>query len=939
MKRFFLLLMLWPTVLLAQLNESFSDGEILNNPTWFGQVDSFIVNGDYKLQLDALVAGSSFIYTQSDAIEDASWTFEVINQFSPSSSNYTRIFLTMDNPDPENIKYGVYCDVGRNSDRLELGIIKDGNEEVIIESEDGLFAASTNSININISRNEDLWQLSYNVGNGEIVLDSVTYPIRFASAWFGILCTYTKTRAKKFIFDNIIIKGESLRDRYTPEILMYHVTNGEEIIIQFNESLDETSFDEKSFYLSKLKRYASLVIYNEDQIVLSFSPALDDVEEEKLVVSNLADLSGNLLSTELLFSFKRVKVEEVKTQSLNELCFSFSRTIPLNSWTEANLLLNNKKVTHFEVVSSMNDFEYQLKLTSDLDNGAEYLLQLSNLKDDRGDTIRTFSQTISYYQPQRFDVVLNEIMADPTPQVSLPESEYIELFNRSEFDLSLNDWKIQVGDKVAYLPDSVIKSGTYCLLIPSAKLNEWSDEVVAVTKWPTLSNSGFGIALYDGDGSVIDAFIYDLDQIGGDKFKYEGGWSAERVDVNNMSGGANNWFWSVDHRGGSPSAENSLIQQNNDVDAPWIVFSELVNDTIIRIHFNEVMDILKSNWSISIQPEVEFCTNVDSVFMQYVDIKLNEIPDKNKEHQVTFNSLFDWAGNGLMDNILRIAKTDTLTKNDVIINEILFNPFIDGVDFVELVNASNKVINLSDLCFASWDEDKIIDKLYPITDKSRMLFPGDYIVLSEDSLVLFSQYYCENKNAFLNTKLPSMPDDEGAIVLCNQAGEIIDFIEYSKDMHFDLIRNEEGVSLERLAIDQPTRDHQNWHSAASSVLATPGYLNSQTITDKNSVKTIALDYDLFTPNGNGDKDQLIIRYSNKEPDGTMSIRIFDSAGHEVRYLINNQLMKSDGYYLWDGLDDQGQKLTPGIYIIWVQRVYASGNIQENKMVCVIGVKD
>ncbi|MBP5708871.1 MAG: lamin tail domain-containing protein, partial [Bacteroidales bacterium] len=40
------------------------------------------------------------------------------------------------------------------------------------------------------------------------------------------------------------------------------------------------------------------------------------------------------------------------------------------------------------------------------------------------------------------DVVITEIMADPTPVVGLPEVEYIEILNRTDEDIYLDGWTI-----------------------------------------------------------------------------------------------------------------------------------------------------------------------------------------------------------------------------------------------------------------------------------------------------------------------------------------------------------------------------------------------------------------------------------------------------------------------------------------------------------------
>ncbi len=42
----------------------------------------------------------------------------------------------------------------------------------------------------------------------------------------------------------------------------------------------------------------------------------------------------------------------------------------------------------------------------------------------------------------RYDVIISEVMADPTPQVGLPNNEWIELKNTSGVTINLQDWRI-----------------------------------------------------------------------------------------------------------------------------------------------------------------------------------------------------------------------------------------------------------------------------------------------------------------------------------------------------------------------------------------------------------------------------------------------------------------------------------------------------------------
>ncbi len=100
---------------------------------------------------------------------------------------------------------------------------------------------------------------------------------------------------------------------------------------------------------------------------------------------------------------------------------------------------------------------------------------------------------LSAQAPSRFDVVLTEIMADPSPMVGLPNSEFIELKNISVHAINLNGWRIGDGAGMAII-------GSNFILQPDSQVIICSNTAVAlftnfgtaigISNFPSLDNEG-----------------------------------------------------------------------------------------------------------------------------------------------------------------------------------------------------------------------------------------------------------------------------------------------------------------------------------------------------------------------------------------------------------------------------------------------------------------
>jgi hypothetical protein len=271
------------------------------------------------------------------------------------------------------------------------------------------------------------------------------------------------------------------------------------------------------------------------------------------------------------------------------------------------------------------------------------------------------------------------------------------------------------------------------------------------------------------------------------------------------------------------------------------------------------------------------------------------------------------------------------------LSEVLFNPFPEGVDFVELYNPGPNVVDLGGLSLAARDDSLALKQVSLISDAPRNLEAGEYAALSINSNKVKSQYFTECPECFLTmNEFPSLPDDAGRVVLLNRRMEILEEFSYDHAMHHPLIANESGVSLERKSFTREVTDADNWHSASATTgFATPGYANSTTTEDESIAEWLKIEPKIFSPNDDGFNDRLIIHLSPGEPGWTANIRIFNTAGREVRRLSSNELLASASELVWDGRKDNQQLSELGIYIIAIEAFNTSGQTRFFRKTCVL----
>lgn len=546
----------------------------------------------------------------------------------------------------------------------------------------------------------------------------------------------------------------------------------------------------------------------------------------------------------------------------------------------------------------------------------------------------------------RYDVVIDEIMADPTPQVGLPNNEWLELKNTTAAPINLQNWRI--GDATGQsglMPNFTLQPDSFVIICTGSAVAAMSafGTTISVTSFPSLDNAGDQLFLKAANGKTIHAVFYS-DSWYQNEVKKDGGWTLEMIDTKSPCAGSSNWKASISLTGGTPGKKNSIDAVNNDATAPQLKRAYTTDNVTIILVYDEPVDSLSgatlANYSIDGGLTFISATTIAPLFNQ-VQLKTSTPLIANTVYTITASNVKDCKNNTLgAANKAKVGLPADAAAGEWMINEILFNPRSNAFDFVEFYNNSNKIFDASKLYIANRNSSGVISSIKVLSATPFYIFPGDYIVETEDADNLSMQYLVKNPgNVLVISSPPSFPDDAGDVVALNFQGNLVDEVKYKDDWHFKLIDNDEGVSLERIDPAGPSQDESNWHSAASTAgYGTPTYKNSQYKLLNSINATIELSPKVFSPDNDGRDDIATIQYEVTEPGYVANITIFDAGGRPIRNLVSNGTLGLKGYWNWDGLDDKGNKLPVGTYIIFTEIFNLAGKKEKFKNVVVLARK-
>jgi hypothetical protein len=468
-----------------------------------------------------------------------------------------------------------------------------------------------------------------------------------------------------------------------------------------------------------------------------------------------------------------------------------------------------------------------LSFDRDFEPGALYQLAVKNVADIAGNIMDESTGSFVWHVAKRHDVVFNEIMADPTPEVGLPAHEYVEFFNASEFDIDMKGWTFQHGTTQRIIPEGVIKAGGYLVITRAAAYEELKvfGNVVAVPglSATALLNAGTSLFLYDEKMNLISQVEYTSSWYG-DAQKASGGWSLERINPFDHCTGAENWSASNHVRGGTPGMANSILTQNTEHTAARLLGVRVENPLMISISFNVAMDenSVTDPGNFSFIPAITIAeiraTRPD--FRQMTIILKDSLPENIWYDLKLSPEIIDCAGNQTEVRNARFVNYRA-SRFDVVFNEIMADPDpevgLPPYEWVELYNTTEFDIDLKGWTFQhgkNW-------RTFP----EAMIPARGYLVFTHHSALESLQSH-GNVVALPGLSSTALINGGTLLALYDNRNEMISWVHYSDRWYGDDDKAKGGWSLEKIDPYNFCGEENNWRAGNDPAGGTPGVINS-----------------------------------------------------------------------------------------------------------------
>lgn len=579
---------------------------------------------------------------------------------------------------------------------------------------------------------------------------------------------------------------------------------------------------------------------------------------------------------------------------------------------------------------------WRLILDDGMKSGTAYSFSIEAVMDLAGNYSQVIRGEIQYVEVEPiapFDILITEVLPDPTPAKALPECEFVEIYNTTNHFFSLSDLLLADASSQVFLPDSLMYPGERIILCDLSCEGAFKPfgRVVGVENFPNFNNDGDDVILVDFIGRIIHKISFTKDWYG-DRKRSEGGFSLEMKFIEDLCLGSSNWHAAEESQCGTPGKVNSVSNETYQPKPIQCLQIDASSDYKIDFSFDRQLSQIQDLLILKLDEEV--IPKQIKISDSEMQVLLPELLSIGQPYKIQMLQLKDCRGEVINSPLeYEVFVPRPADSGEVVINEVLFNPRSGEKDFFEIVNTSKDYLKIDRLCLEVRTE---VDTNYECVIGPFILAPGQPMAFTEDTLLLSSSYACGDMAPM---KLPTLPDDRAELRLFefNFAWQkTLDESTYNEDWHSPVLLSREGVSLEKRASQFNGGDPMTWQSASTAVgYATPGLKNSSSATHDSSSQFVSLIDDSFSPNGDGNKDVLEIYIQPDKAGYDLQVSIFDFNGHPIRDLVNRALIGDHYHVVWDGADNDGHLQTIGLYLVLAEMAHPDGDLFRKRIAVVL----
>ncbi|UCC78833.1 MAG: lamin tail domain-containing protein [Candidatus Zixiibacteriota bacterium] len=269
------------------------------------------------------------------------------------------------------------------------------------------------------------------------------------------------------------------------------------------------------------------------------------------------------------------------------------------------------------------------------------------------------------------------------------------------------------------------------------------------------------------------------------------------------------------------------------------------------------------------------------------------------------------SGKPVLGALILVFMMASDLRGQIILSEVLSNEPAGRVrlEWVEIYNQSAFEIDLGGyVLIADSDTNNL--------PAGILLEPQSYAVLarqleSENGSDSFEGYWGDSSGVWGDHESEDFLALDVAMTLSNNSGNVI--IKDDPGIVLDEViwetASDDGRSMERADVGDI---NSGWHDCFDPDGSTPGRENSIVPSGGESAFEVNIDPIVVSHANNGFDSfsiEVVIPPATK-----LTVKIYDETGYKVRSLIENSETNVLGLS-WDGKDDNGKPLSPGIYLI------------------------